>query len=317
MFVTSDIFDLKRIGRYRDFDWQENLLCGVVAHASQWRSCEADAQFLLESATRCGLVKEMKYAGYTCVGEDRTRPIKPKSFERLACGELAGAKNKGVGALFRGERTAVGSQNGDIVFGGEAGSMRIRRGPHGPIPVAGPPWQFHADFLFPLNEHPVKTARDLFQIAVDILDVEYGYYFVSDDLCFPSVYPYGIGPSLDFSELARDTSVEIDRWANFVSEGRLWSAKWPLFRDLYEMNLISERHTSTAIDGLGYLTDWISAQAGRGQLDDLGKGRLLWILTDAEIVEVRPILNRAGLLLSCRDRVYRDLPGGAANSATP
>jgi hypothetical protein len=30
VFVTSDIFDLKRIGRFRDFEWREHLLCGVA-----------------------------------------------------------------------------------------------------------------------------------------------------------------------------------------------------------------------------------------------------------------------------------------------
>jgi len=28
MFVTSDIYDLKKIGRFRDFEWSENLLGG-------------------------------------------------------------------------------------------------------------------------------------------------------------------------------------------------------------------------------------------------------------------------------------------------
>jgi hypothetical protein len=61
------------------------------------------------------------------------------------------------------------------------------------------------------------------------------------------------------------------------------------------------------IDGVGLL-DWIAAKSARGQLDDVGQGRWLWTLTDAEMVAVRPVLNAAGLLVSCHPRVYRDLP---------
>jgi hypothetical protein len=63
---------------------------------------------------------------------------------------------------------------------------------------------------------------------------------------------------------------------------------------------------------LGYLLDWIRAQPERGRLEDLGEGRWLWSLTDREMVEVRPQLNAAGVLYSCTERVYRDLPEGAA-----
>jgi hypothetical protein len=114
---------------------------------------------------------------------------------------------------------------------------------------------------------------------------------------------------LDYSPLAREETEEIGGWADFADEG-LWTGKWPLLRDLFEVNLLSERHTSAPVEGLGYLTEWICGQPGRGRLQDLGKGRVLWILTDAEIFNVRPLLNQAGLLLSCRNRVYRDLPRG-------
>ncbi len=41
---------------------------------------------------------------------------------------------------------------------------------------------------------------------------------------------------------------------------------------------------------------------------------MLWSLSDQEMVDVRPVLNEAGLLHSCRERIYRDLPGGFAPS---
>jgi hypothetical protein len=82
-----------------------------------------------------------------------------------------------------------------------------------------------------------------------------------------------------------------------------------MFRDLFQVNLLSERHRSALVDGVGLL-HWIAAQSGRGRLDDIGQGRWLWTLTDAQMVAARPLLNAAGLLLSCRPRVYRDLPDG-------
>ena len=76
----------------------------------------------------------------------------------------------------------------------------------------------------------------------------------------------------------------------------------------------AERHTQTPVEGLGHLLDWINAQPGRGCLEYLGEGRWLWALTDRELVEVRPQLNAAGMLYSCKERVYRDLPDGAVVS---
>jgi hypothetical protein len=123
-------------------------------------------------------------------------------------------------------------------------------------------------------------------------------------------YCWGIGSSLDYGDLDREESVEVGAWRDFVGEGRLWTGTWPLFRDLFEVNLISERHTSTPIGPLGYLTEWIGAQPGRGRLEDAGQGRQLWILSDIEMFNIRPLLHSAGLLHSCRDRVYRDLTPG-------
>jgi hypothetical protein len=59
------------------------------------------------------------------------------------------------------------------------------------------------------------------------------------------------------------------------------------------------------------LSEWIPAEPRRGRLEDIGQGRWLWTLTDAEMVHVRPLLNEAGLLVSCRPRVYRDLPNAS------
>ena len=313
MFVTSDTIDLKRIGRYRKFDWRENLLGGVAVLGTEWRGYQAGARFLFEAAKCCGVLDEMEYAGYDRPGDRRTRSILPKSFERLARGELAGAKSADS-VLLRGTRAVVGAEMGAVLFGGDAsGSERWMGGPTGALPVPNYPYRaFQANFVFPLSKHSVQKASALFQLSADILGVEYGYFFVRDEACAPWLYAQGMGTGLDHGAFNRAESDEIGQWGLFVSEGRNWTGNWPVFRDLFEVNLLSARHTSTPVEGLGYLHEWVSAQAGRGRLEEVGQGRLLWILSDAEIVHVRPILNEAGLLFTCRERVYRDLPEGAA-----
>jgi len=315
VYVTSDIFDLKRIGRFRDFDWRENLVCGIAVYSSRWPGYQAAARFLIEAATRCDLLGGMEYAGYNPIGVRRTRNIAPKSFARLASGELSGARNA-ISVLLKGTSPALGTQNENVMFGGEAGDA-TRADPTTAKTADDPSRALQASFVFPLNRQPIETAGDLFQQAVDILGAEYGYYFVLDELCFPSAYPYGISPPLDYSPATWEPSAEISDWSKFAYSGKLWSEPWPMLRDLYQVNLLSERHTSAPIAGLGYLTEWISARPGRGQVKDVGRDRLLWILTDAEMFNVRPLLNEAGLLLSCLDRVYRDLPGGSANAPPP
>ena len=98
MYVTSDIYDLKRISRFRKFDWRENLVGGVAVHGTHWRGYQAGARFLLEATQRCGIpIDSMGYASYSRPGEERTHSIKAKSFEKLVRGELAGARNAGSG----------------------------------------------------------------------------------------------------------------------------------------------------------------------------------------------------------------------------
>jgi hypothetical protein len=308
MFVTSDIFDLGAIAHFRELDWRENLMVGVDVHGLIWPGHQAAARFMLKSAELLNLVEDMRWAGYGPTNEGRFRNISPKSFERLAGGDLKGAKDA-VSVLLRGEREAHGTHNGDVVFGGEMGACRYRRSPTGPILLPGPPWRFRGDFLFPLGDEVPGIAGELISLAVDVLGAEYGYMFVRDELCGPTGYAHGMTAPLDYKPLSTADATEISNWSDYVREGRLWSERaW--FRDLFQVNLLSERHTRTPVEVLGLLPDWIAAEAGRGRIEPLNAGRWLWTLTDAEMVAVRPQLNEAGLLVSCRPRVYRDLPGG-------
>ena len=291
---------------------------GVAVHGTLSRGYTALATFLLEAAKRCGVLEDMVYAGYDRPGDHRTRPLTPRSFERLARGELAGAKTA-VSVLLRGERDAVGCRGGSMLIGGEGSdSERRARGPRGSVLVENYPYQaFDIDFIFPLQTFCPKLVTDIFRLSVDILGSEYGYYFVRDDLCCPFTYAHGIGSGIHYGGPGDADTKEISDWCDYYREGRLWTENWPRFRDLFQVNLLSERHTSKPIEGLGYLHEWISAEPGRGRLEDIGQGRRIWSLTDAEMFNVRPVLHAAGLLVSCRDRVYRDLPDTAVNRQPP
>ncbi|HEX4181673.1 MAG TPA: hypothetical protein VHY34_00245, partial [Caulobacteraceae bacterium] len=118
MYVTSDIFDLKRIGRFRNYDWQEHLLGGIAVHGTEWPGYQAGARFLLEALRSCGVTDEIVFFGYRRREDKRSRPIKLKSFEKLERGELAGAHHA-VGLLLEGERKAANVYTGAIHFGGE------------------------------------------------------------------------------------------------------------------------------------------------------------------------------------------------------
>ncbi|HUO21549.1 MAG TPA: hypothetical protein VMU59_03455, partial [Caulobacteraceae bacterium] len=148
------------------------------------------------------------------------------------------------------------------------------------------------------------------RLSVDILGAEYGYYIVRDAFCGPEGYMCGIPALLDRSVLDDDDSREIANWSDIVHEGLLWSSAGPKMRDLFQVNLLSERHIQKPIDGRLSLKQWILEQPGRGSVQEISQGRWLWTLTDAEMVAVRPVLCKAGWLFSCRDRVYRDLPHG-------
>jgi hypothetical protein len=308
VFVTSDIFDLERIAARRQLaDWREHLICGVAFVGTQCRGIEAAARFYLRAAEVCGLEQHMKWATYVRA-DGRERYIKPTSLERLAQGKLRGAIDA-WGLLFRGSLPAPGADGGALLVGGEASLSRrsLLADVSAPNP-AFPDRCIDGSFLFPLDARPRETASNLLRLALDLLGAEYGYYFVRDDLCFPMNYPWGQGSPLDHGALQRDDDDQGRHWRDFVRDGRLWAGEWPQLRDLYEINLLSERHLSVPTKQLGYLGDWIVAQPGRGRLEEIGQGRVLWALTDAEMYQIRPLLNRAGLLRSARPRIYRDLP---------
>ena len=314
MFVTSDIFDLRRIGWRLDVDWREHLLCGVDLHGSAWPGVEAVAEFMIAAAKRCGLFEAMQSAGYRQAKEVRNRLITTKSFEKIARGELRGAKGASD-LLLRGYREAKGAPWDRVTFGGEA-SASAQGFIQGREPPGASPLPLRVNFLFPVDRDPFGVSRELLRLATANLGVEYGYVFIRDALCGPQQYPLDSSVPPYFAPLGEVCRCEIDGWWRYAT-GVIWRERRPKLRDLYQQNLLSARHFEEPVEGLGPLADWIADGRGRGRLESIGAGRMLWSLTDAEMVDVRPILNEAGLLHMCGERVYRDLPGGVAPADRP
>jgi hypothetical protein len=314
MFVTSDIFDLATVGRRRGFQWSENLLCGVAVHSRAWPDYPAVAVFLFEAARLCGIAGELKWAGQGVPTGRSTQYMPPSTFEALASQD-AQAPDAPTWLLLKGEREAPGSQTRRITFGGEAFSQIYAiPAADGPLTVVGYPNRpGFAYFIFPYQETPDAKARELLALAAGALAADYGYYFVRDDLCCASGYAMGLSMPLDWSLPNSDEADEIAGWFKYFTSRKFRTEPGPpLLRDLFEVNLLSERHWSASIGGFAHLTSWIAAQPGRGRLQDIGGGRVIWSLTDDEMLSVRPMLDRAGLLKSCGPRVYRGLTQDAA-----
>jgi hypothetical protein len=287
VFVTSDIFDLEPMARDLGWAWQENLLGGVEIHGIDWPGSGAAMHFLDVAGERCGLLPRGTASRYN------------------------GGNNKWdtqdrTGVFFSSERTAGGMRMDQFGLGGRASVVDCRNDALGPVCVFGPPWRFTAGLLYPLDEYPIDVAQDLLRLASEILDSQYSYHFIRDAFCHPWFYTIG-GSLWHDSPICRQEAQEALDWSHFVSDGDLWFRQPSKLRDVYQVNLLSDRHMRGMIDGIG-LPAWIAASPERGVLQGVGKGRWLWTLTDRQIVAVRPLLNAAGLLFACSPRVYRDLP---------
>ena len=168
---------------------------------------------------------------------------------------------------------------------------------------------FDGDFAFPLDGPGLGRAEAVLRLAAEILQADYGYYFVRDVLAGANFYARAMpAKTLGPGRLARADKMEAELWRKFVGEGELWTGPWPQLRDIFAVNLLSTRHMTDYIEPIGYLDEWITAEPGRGRLREAAEGKVLWTLTDAEIHAVRPVLWDSVSMRSCMPRVYRDLP---------
>ena len=309
MFATSDIFDLEQIAaKWGIADWRERLIGGIAVHGTNWPGGEAAARFLTEAAKVCGLQDRLPVAGYSIEWGEPSEHLDFAGLAELANGAIPGAS--GAASVY-----LVGSQGSiatrdSVQYGGYLDAAPQTETAPGNKTL--PHYQhraFDGDFAFPLDGPGLERAEALLRLAAELLQADYGYFFIRDLLAGADFYARAMpAKSLGAGRLARADEMESKLWREFVGEGELWTGVWPQLRDVFAVNLLSYRHMSDALDGIGYLNEWITAESGRGQLKYAADGRVLWTLADAEIHAVRPALWDAHLTRTCIPRVYRDLP---------
>lgn len=307
MFVTSDAFDLGQIASdWGIADWRERLVGGIAIHGTDWPGGEAAARFLTEAADACGLQDQLPVAGYSIEWGEPSEHLDFAGLAGMAQGAIPGASDA-ASVYLVGSRGSLDTHD-YVAYGGylDAAPRYTSAGEKAPD---YPYLAFDGDFGFPLDGPSLGRAQTLLRLAAEILNADYGYYFVRDLLAGANFYARAMpAKTLGPGRLARAEDMEAELWRKFVGEGELWTGVWPQLRDIFAVNLLSARHCSDFIKPIGQLDKWITAEPGRGRLKEAAPGRVLWTLTDAEIHAVRPTLWNVALMRSCMPRVYRDLP---------
>jgi hypothetical protein len=306
MFVMSDIFDLEQITQKRwIWNWRERLVGGIAFHGTDYPGAEAAARFVVAATEVCGLQGQLPVAGYKVRWDQLSEHVEPSAIWDLAKGALPGASEAEC-VYLEGSQGSVNTHD-RVKYGGGVDAVP-RLDADNKVVTDYPYRTFDGDFAFPLDGEGLERAEALLRLASEILGADYGYYFVRDAFADPEFYLRGQGGPVDRSRLARADAAEARQWNEFVRNGELWTGAWPQLRDIFAVNLLTERHLSADFEAIGYLDQWITTEPGRGSLTEVGHGRFLWSLTDAEIYAVRPALWDLGLMCSCMPRVYRDLP---------
>jgi hypothetical protein len=307
MFVTSDVYDLQTIAEsWGIAGWRERLVGGIAIHGTDWPGAEAAARFLIEAARVCGLQDQLPVAGYSTQWGEPSEHLDFAGLANLAGGEVPGASEAQTTYLV-GSQGSIATHD-SIQYGGylDAAPRYTSAGDRAP---SYPYRAFDGDFTFPLGGQGLERAETLLRLAAKVLQADYGYYFVRDVLAGANFYARAMpAKTLGPGRLARADKMEAELWRKFVGEGELWTGVWPQLRDVFAVNLLSERHLWADFEPIGHLDDWIAAEPGRGRLTPVGEKRVLWSLADAEIHTVRPDLWNLALMRTCMPRVYRDLP---------
>ena len=150
----------------------------------------------------------------------------------------------------------------------------------------------------------LDVTRTLLALAAP----RYGYVFFRDKsirghaggtaLC------YGMGiptVSLEHALEKSDETPFLQEWRLHVEKLRLYDKG--ILRDLYRWNFLNEAQLRRKVERK-QLRNWIAADPSRGELQEIEGPLQLWMLTDEQIANVRPVLWDAGVLFNWRD--YRD-----------
>ncbi len=295
MFVTSDIYDMPAMARWARKDWREWLVAGIGFAGPHWAGFHLGCRFLTEAAALTGLTDNMIYAGYNVPNEWRTKPLSPSTIFKAARDSNNRYQQKASSALFQGKLMAPFGKSYAFV-GGSISSF-------------GDLGQLSGSFIYNLNKDTrIDLAKGLLKLASNLIMAEYGYFYIRDCWLMPETYSAGMNASIvgnytvDRKPLPRDQN-EISAWPRRL-RGGYWNEPNPRMRDVYEVNLISERHLGRQF-GTSTLGEWMRSSAAHGELEDIGNGRHIWSLNTRQMQHVRPQLILADAIYARHERVYR------------
>jgi len=140
------------------------------------------------------------------------------------------------------------------------------------------------DYFEPLLDHLAKNVQ-----------LKYGIGFFRAFNFGPALYVDGMVAGYGYTKEDHVHTDRIGAWfRERINQRRHLSG---YLRDVYPLNVLSEKHLSALVGGI-QLADWIRGADGRGTLRELADGAWLWRLPMTQVDAVRQNLERAGLLIA-------------------
>ncbi len=268
-----------------------------MALGPEHRGFHIDCKYLVEVTRYLGLMEHMIYGGYNVSGQWRTKYLSPSTIFKAAKDSNNRYEHKAVSALLRGKIYSPHDRSYNFT-GGSTGesSITTEKG-------------FRGKFTYPLNESSrIENSSYILRLAANILGAQYGYFYIRDNWLMPETYSAGMSASIIgnyyANSLKRPTEEdEIHDWPYHL-RGGYWEESHPRLRDIYEVNLLSDKHLGRQIGTTG-LGAWIRSNENHGTLVAIDEGRFLWTLTTRQMQLVRPQLISTDAIYARHDRVYR------------
>ena len=142
------------------------------------------------------------------------------------------------------------------------------------------------------NSFDIKLINHLVKDLSRITTSKYGYAYQRDFTKGPLWYPRGVISGLEYGNPERKL---ITKWANAYYYKRIYNTGD--FRDIYPINIISQEHLDSKIEGQR-LEDWVIENPSHGIIEKLDQNLYSWQLQHEEIKIVQKKMQELGLLLS-------------------
>lgn len=146
-----------------------------------------------------------------------------------------------------------------------------------------------------------EDAEDFIATVSALGDLCYGMSLLVDGTKNPAYFVRGVTHGEPRTEDEEDESRRNSIW--FMERLPMKGAppkmrhKHGLLRDVYEINVLNESHTTAVVDGQD-LGSWISESKVRGTLTRLSESNSLWVVPSTYVRHIRDSLGKNGLLLA-------------------